>query len=133
MSSSSSGDRAKFITRTRHALFIPKPAFLQLLLRRNKVPVSLYEVGRRLFGTWTAAVEAAGLRYEEVTGVRRWSRDKVIKRIQELASQGVPLHATYVAEHYPFLHRAAIKLFPHSWGGALRAAGFDPEQHKMPR
>jgi hypothetical protein len=102
-------------------------------LRRNMVPVGLYEVARRLFGTWAAAVEAAGLPYEEVSGVRRWSKDKVIRRIQELAAQGVPLHATYVREHYPFLLRAAIKLFPRSWAKALRAAGLDPEQHRMPR
>jgi hypothetical protein len=102
-------------------------------LRRHQVSVSLYEVGRRLFGTWQAAVEAAGLNYEHASGVRRWSRAKVIARIRDLAADGVCLHATHVEECYPYLHCAAIKLFPKSWAKALRAAGIDPEQHRMPR
>jgi hypothetical protein len=102
-------------------------------LRRNKVPVRLYEIGRRLFGTWRLAVEMAGLDYEEVTGVRRWNRERVIERIQQLAAAGVPLHATFIEQHYPFLHRAAVKLFPQSWAKALRAAGFDPDEYKKPR
>jgi hypothetical protein len=102
-------------------------------LRCNKVPVSLYEIGRRLFGTWRTAVEQAGLSYEEVSGVRRWNRRRVIERIQKLAADGVCLHSTSVQQHYPFLHKAAIKLFPHSWAKALRAAGFDPAKHRMPK
>ena len=102
-------------------------------LRRKKVPVRLYEIGRRLFGTWRAAVETAGLNYEEVSGVRRWRRKRVIERIQQIAAAGVPLNSTHVQQHYPFLHRAAIKLFPHSWAKALQAAGLDPDEHKMAR
>jgi hypothetical protein len=102
-------------------------------LRRNNVPVSLYEVGRRLFGTWRAAVEKAGLQYEEVSGVRRWNRRKVITRIQQLAADGFPLQATHIKQVYSHLHRAGVKLFPNSWRKALRAAGFDPDEHKMTR
>jgi hypothetical protein len=102
-------------------------------LRRSTVSISLYEIGRRLFGTWQAAVEEAGLTYEEVSGVRRWSRRRVIERIRKLAADGVCLHATYIKRHYHFLYRAAIKLFPSSWSRALRAAGLSPADHRMPR
>jgi hypothetical protein len=102
-------------------------------LTRRCVPVRLYEAGRRYFGTWEAAVRKAGLNYEEVSGVRRWSPAKVIDRIRALAADGVPLHASHIQRHYPFLHCAAIKHFPRSWARALRAAGFDPAQHKMQR
>jgi hypothetical protein len=68
-----------------------------------------------------------------VSGVRRWNRKKVIERIQQLAADGVPLYASHIVQEYPFLRRVAIKLFPHSWAKALRAAGFDPEEHRMPR
>jgi len=102
-------------------------------LRRRDVPVRLYEVGRRLFGTWEAAVEQAGLNYEEASDVRRWDREKVIERIRALADEGEPLHATHIKEHDFGLYRAAVKLFPASWNRALRAAGFDPDEHKLPR
>ncbi len=103
-----------------------------LSLRSKRVPVWLYESSRRLFGGWRKAVEAAGLDYEAVTGVRRWTRDRVVARIKQLAGEGVPLDATSVERQYPQLHRAATKLFPRSWARALHAAGLDPDAHKMP-
>ncbi len=100
-------------------------------LRQSQVPDGLYMSGRRLFGSWPAAVEAAGLNYEHVTGVRHWTRRRVVERIRELAAAGVPLDASHIHEHYPYLHCAAVKLFPRSWAKALRAAGFDPEEHRL--
>jgi len=57
----------------------------------------------------------------------------VIERIRQLAAEGVPLDATNIQRDYSYLHRAAIKLFPKSWAKALRAAGFDPAEHKKPQ
>jgi hypothetical protein len=102
-------------------------------LSRRDVPVRLYEAGRRLFGSWEAALAAAGLSYEEATGIRRWDRKRVVAEIRVLASRAVPLSATYIARRYPALFNAATKLFPRSWAKALRAAGYDPDEHKMPR
>ena len=102
-------------------------------LRGKQVPVWLYEISRRLFGGWPKAVAAAGLDYEQVTGVRRWTRDRVVGRIKELEAEGVPLDATSVEQQYPALHNAATKLFPRSWAKALLAAGLNPDDHKMPR
>jgi hypothetical protein len=89
--------------------------------------------GRRIFGTWQAAVVKAGLNYEDVTGVRRWDRSKVIEKIQELAAEGVPLNATHVGRYYHFLHSIAVMRFPYSWRKALRAAGLDPDEYQIPR
>lgn len=102
-------------------------------LRPHDVPGNLHLIARRRFGTWQAAVERAGLDYEKVTGIERWSRERVIERIQQLAAAGIPLHSTYIKQHYPVLHGAAIKRFPSSWARALSAAGFDPEEHKKAR
>jgi hypothetical protein len=102
-------------------------------LRRERVPVRLYEAGRRFFGTWQAAIEKAGFKYEEATGIRHWTPAKVVEGIKELAERGVPLAASYVEAKHPTLFNVAIKRFPNSWAKALQAAGFDPEEHKMPR
>lgn len=101
-------------------------------LRPKKVPAKLQLAARRFFKTWEAAVRKAGFNYEEVTGVRHWTREKVIERIQEVAAAGVPLHATYIKQNYYFLYRAAVMAFPNSWAKALRAAGFDPREHRTP-
>jgi hypothetical protein len=99
----------------------------------KEVPVRLYHAGRRLYGTWEQALAAAGLDYEEATGHLRWDRAKAVAEIRELAARGVPLYASYVQQHFPSLLTAAIKRFTSSWAKALRAAGLDPEEHKMPR
>jgi hypothetical protein len=102
-------------------------------LRDKDVPDRTNLAGRRLFGTWRAAVEKAGLKYEEVTGLVRWTRKKIVEAIRDLAAHDVPLSATYIQEHHGTLFNAAVKRFPRSWGKALRAAGFDPDEHKVAR
>jgi hypothetical protein len=97
------------------------------------VPNWLYLGARRHFGTWAAAVQAAGFDYDHVSGIEHWDAAKVIASIQDLANRHVPLNATYVARHYPTLHNVAVRKFPSSWGKALRAAGFNPDQHKRLR
>jgi hypothetical protein len=102
-------------------------------LRRRRVPVRLYEAGRRLFRTWRAALEHAGLNYEEATGLRRWTQEKVIAAICKLAVQGIPLSASYIEAHRPKLFNAAVNHFPRSWAKALQAAGIDAAAHKTSR
>jgi hypothetical protein len=89
------------------------------------------EAGRRLFGSWEAAVRAAGFHYEEATGIRHWTAERIVRIIRERAAAGKPLHSTAVKRQFPALHRAAIRHFPSSWAKALRAAGFDPRDHRM--
>jgi len=102
-------------------------------LRITVAPVKLVRAGQRLFGSWKAAVEKAGLHYDDLLLLRRWSREKVIEMIQKLAGDGVPINGTHIRRRYPFLFAAAIVQFPSSWGKALRAAGFDPDEHKKRR
>jgi hypothetical protein len=78
-------------------------------------------------------LEKAGLNYETATGVRRWTPEKVVAAIKKLAKRRASLPAGYVENHHPTLFNAAVKQFPRSWAKALRAAGLDPEEHKVPR
>lgn len=100
---------------------------------RKRIPVRLYEAGRRFFGTWQEAVQKAGLNYEEATGIQRWTPAKVVEAIRKLSERGVPLSASYVERRYQMLFNVAVRQFPRSWRKALRAAGLDPEEHKTPR
>jgi hypothetical protein len=102
-------------------------------LRGKNVPNPLFARGRRLFGSWKNAIEAAGFNYEQVTGVRRWSREKVIEIIKRLAGLGIPINASTIERQHFALYRAAIRLFPLSWAKALKAAGFNPAEHKKTR
>jgi hypothetical protein len=102
-------------------------------LRNRDIPVRLEQAARRLFGSWQTAIEKAGLSYDETAGEWRWSPEKVVATIRALHDRGEPLFAGHVAAHYPSLFTAALNHFPSSWRKALRAAGFDPENHKTPR
>src|SRR5262245_50297499 len=102
-------------------------------LRPKDVPGRLELAARRLFGGWQTAVEKAGLDYEQTAGAWRWSAEKVMETIRELAERGIPLYASYVKEHYPTLYTAAVKRFSGSWAKALQATGFDPNEHRQQR
>jgi hypothetical protein len=93
----------------------------------------MYQAGRRLFGTWRAAVERAGLNYVESTGVHHWDDDEVVDTIRKLAARGVPLFASYIQQNHASLFWAAIKRFGGSWRKVLEAAAFDPNDHRAPR
>jgi len=100
-------------------------------LRCNGIPVRLYEAGRRCFGTWESALQKAGLNYEEATGVRRWTPERIVEAIRELAERGESLSAGRVERHHPTLFNAAVKQFPRSWTKAIRAAGLNPDDYKV--
>ena len=87
----------------------------------------------RFFGSWRAAVEAAGINYDQLLLVRRWSPEEIVAAIRKLADGGVPLNRKHIERHHPALAAAARTTFPTSWGKALRAAGFDPTAHRKPK
>ncbi|MGE5594310.1 MAG: helix-turn-helix domain-containing protein [Betaproteobacteria bacterium] len=75
---------------------------------------SAYDAGfqaaaSKRFGSWAAALEAAGVSYDEVRRTAKWSRSKVLEAIREGRRDRV---MQYIARDY----------FP-SWSAALRAAG----------
>lgn len=89
---------------------------------------TLLRAAERIFGSWGAAVEAAGFDYSSVRRYRVWTREHVVERIRELHRQGHNLNWRHVATQLdPSL--AAAVLHAHrfnSWTEALEAAGLDP-------
>ncbi|MBI2605005.1 MAG: hypothetical protein HYW49_02875 [Deltaproteobacteria bacterium] len=83
----------------------------------------LYGAAVRHFGSWRAAVEAAGFKYQKVVGRRLpgyWNRERCIKAIDRLSER----HSSHVRRQKPALYSAALRIFG-SWQAAIEAAGYD--------
>jgi hypothetical protein len=79
------------------------------------------------FGSWDAALEAAG---EDPSSVRRyesWNKPKIIRRIQKRRKEGKPLNSKAMQEQDSKLFNAALNYFA-GWDTALEAAGLDPSE-----
>jgi len=88
---------------------------------------SLVARGQQLFGSWEAAVAAAGYDYEAVRKTRAWAPQEVIERIQELDCAGADLSDNTCATYDGSLYGAAATHFG-GWPQALEAAGIDPDE-----
>lgn len=84
----------------------------------------LYAMAIELFGSWPAALVAAGLNPKEIMKYhpRRSEADK-IREIREIKQRGEPLNDSYIADHYASLHNAVRR--QSSLGGFVEKAGFD--------
>jgi len=76
------------------------------------------------FGSWRAALDAAGVDYDAVRRYRDWSDDEVLQRIRERYAEGRPLNAKTLEKENIALLTAARRRFP-SWDKTLAAAGLD--------
>ena len=99
-----------------------KAALNMAAIRREEGP--LFRAACRLFGSWGAAIEAAGLDYEQVRAVRQWSPRMVIDELRCLNRHGELTTVSALATAHPRLYGACLR---HFGGGreALRAAGID--------
>ncbi len=91
---------------------------------------SLLRAAERVFGSWGAALEAAGFDYAEIRRYKVWTRDRVLERIRMWHDKGNDLSWRNVSlELDPPLAAAALhaQRFP-SWADALTAAGLDPTE-----
>jgi hypothetical protein len=91
----------------------------------------------REFGSYEAAIRAAGIEYSEIRGDRKfedWFGDpnRVLEKIRELAEMGYELNHSSVHGHDKALCWAARKYFG-SWYGAVARAGFDAESVRRDR
>ncbi|MBC8142265.1 MAG: hypothetical protein H7Y38_12575 [Armatimonadetes bacterium] len=76
------------------------------------------------FGSWRAALEAAGIDYDVIRRYHDWSDDEVIRKVRDLYAQGEPLNAKSMEQSDITLITAARRRFP-SWDKTLSAAGLD--------
>lgn len=81
----------------------------------------------RRFGTWEAAVEAAGYDYETIRKTSSWTKKTVLKEIRRRRKKGKSLRGAHVcADGSRSLYTAGLTHFG-SWRETIEAAGFDYE------
>jgi hypothetical protein len=85
---------------------------------------SMLSAARRLFGSWSKAVLAAGVDPTKIKRVTPWTRDLVIEGILTRALRNESLTARAIQ---PRSLVAAGRRFFGSWSGVLEAAGLDPK------
>jgi hypothetical protein len=126
------------------------------LVARLIEPRSLVEAGNRFFGGWQAAVAAAGLdpRVTDMPPRRRrrsrpgqiragiaetpeelpqpWSRERVVELICARVREHKPINAWAVSRDHSGLYGAGRRYLT-SWDEAIRAAGFNPDEHRRKR
>jgi len=85
----------------------------------------------RYFGSWRRAVQAAGLDHETMRENRVWTKQRILRTIQQLSEEGKPLGWAYIEEHEPGIYRAARRKENFgSWSGALQAAGVNTSRSR---
>lgn len=83
-------------------------------------------ISPRFFGSWRAAVEAAGIDYQEVSKHEYWSRERIVQRISKLHADGESLsHEEAKRSHGALVSAASSPRYFGSWGAAVSAAGLD--------
>lgn len=92
-------------------------------------PTSLYRRGCRFFGSWDAALAAAGLDPKLCRRAQLpWTRKRIIEAINDIHSRGGKLNRG--AGTYRTMMARAARLFG-SWDAALQAVGLDPNEIRL--
>jgi len=95
---------------------------------------ALTGAARRGFGSWYAAVEAAGVNSEvykrKYEQKMRWDKPTLLAEIKRYAEQGGNLSAGSVRKHYSRLYSAATIYFG-SWKNALKELGIEYEDVRL--
>lgn len=90
---------------------------------------------RSHFGSWRAAIEAAGLDYDDLKRIKqRWNREEILMRIREMHAQGHDLldPRFKIRNRSLYLAACAHRYFG-SWRRAVQAAGLDHETMRESR
>ncbi len=81
----------------------------------------LYRAGKKWYGTWENAVEAAGIKYEAYRKTQKWDKEKVIETIRKRIEIGKPVTLEAVRKEGNALPEAAYHHLG-SWKKAVESA-----------
>ncbi len=82
---------------------------------------------KRYFGSWRAAIEAAGLDYAKIRKINRWTQDKIVATIRNLHAQGKSVNNSNMRRmgYRGMMEAASRESNFGSWAAAVAAAGLD--------
>lgn len=85
---------------------------------------------QNVFGSWKAALEAAGFNYEDIRiqAEPKWTRESILEAIQVLEGDGVKLSSKATQKLHGGLFAAALREFG-NWSKAVEAAGIPYVEH----
>jgi hypothetical protein len=94
----------------------------------NRKHGGLYRQAFNRFGSWRNAVEEVlGVNYDSVLECTKWTKDTVIKAIQERYENGLSLTASAVVSENKKLYDAACYHIG-SWGKAIELSGYNYDE-----
>lgn len=84
----------------------------------------------RYFGSWGAAIRAAGLNYDDIRKINRWTRDKIVRTIHELHQEGRSINNSSMRKMglRGMMEAASRPENFGSWADAIRSAGLDYDE-----
>ena len=88
---------------------------------------SLLVRARQQFGSWRKAITAAGLDYEKISLICRWSKKEIVRQIQELHQAKQFPDISTLARKSPKLYEACCRHYG-SGLAALKAAGINYDE-----
>lgn len=89
------------------------------------VDSNLYQAARRVFGSWSNAIQAAGIAPTNAMPSERWTPTRILLVIRNLSTRKRPLTSAQLTHRYGHMAAAARRMFG-SWNRAILAAGVDP-------
>jgi hypothetical protein len=93
---------------------------------------SLFEAARLRFGSWEAAILAAGFKYPDDWKLKKWTRKKILTAIRARARKRLPINTRTANHHLGGLYLAAKREFG-SWRTAVARAGHADRLFPWPR
>jgi hypothetical protein len=84
------------------------------------------QIGRK-FGSYKDFIESLGYSYEEVVGIKQWTKERIISELLSRKSKGLSLRESDLENDYPALRSAAVKHFG-SYANAIESCGLNYDE-----
>jgi hypothetical protein len=91
----------------------------------------IHAAGRKVFGSWEAALTASGLDYAKIQKHRQrgyWTKSRILEAIRRLEQEGVRLSSKHMQQTAGALYSSSVLRFG-SWSQAVEAAGINYMKH----